>query len=136
MSGPRPITDADSITEEWWQATREARLVLQTCRECNNFQHYPKAVCTNCGSTELEYAKASGRGEVYSFTVIYRAPDPAFDPPYVVGLIRLSEGPVLLSNIVGVKPEEVRCDMTVEVAWEDLPDGRKLPVFTVPAEGE
>lgn len=136
MSGPRPITDADSITEEWWQATREARLVLQTCRECSTFQHYPKAVCTNCGSTDLEYAKASGRGEVYSFTVIHRAPDPAFDPPYVVALIRLSEGPVLLSNIVGVKPEEVRCDMSVEVAWEDLPDGRKLPVFTPPAQGE
>src|SRR5918992_299416 len=114
MSGPRPITDPDSLTGSWWDATRDEQLLLQSCRSCKSFQHYPRALCTNCGAADLEYLKATGRGEIYSFTVVHRAPDPGFDTPYVVALIRLSEGPVLLTNLVGVNPEEIRCDMSVE----------------------
>jgi hypothetical protein len=36
--------------------------------------------------------------------------------------------------VVGCAPEDVACDMRVVVSWEDLPDGRRLPLF-VPAGG-
>ena len=129
-----PISDADSVTREWWDATREKRFVLQTCRVCNHHQHYPRPVCTRCGSVELGYEEASGRGLIYSFTVSHRAPGPEFETPYVVALIKLEEGPIILSNIVDADPESLGCDMPVQVTWEDLPDGRALPKFTISRE--
>ncbi|MCA1833555.1 MAG: Zn-ribbon domain-containing OB-fold protein [Actinomycetota bacterium] len=131
MSDARPVAAADSQTQSWWDATRESRLLVQHCRACGHHQHYPRALCTECGSLDIEDVEASGRGTVYSFTVVHRAPHPAFTPPYVVALVRLEEGPVLLSNIVGADHGDVRCDVRVKVAWEDLPDGRKLPVFSL-----
>jgi uncharacterized OB-fold protein len=129
MTEARPIAEPDDITEFWWDATKEDKLMIQRCRACNHHQHYPRAICTNCASTSLGYVTSEGRGEIYSYTIVHRSPIPAFEPPYIVALVRLAEGPVLLSNIVGIAPDDVRCDMPVEVAWEPLPDGRKLPLF-------
>ena len=126
----RPVAPADAVTAPWWDATRERRLLVQRCRSCGRHQHYPRDVCTSCGALDPEFVEASGRGAVYSFTIVNRAPAPAFEPPYVVALVRLEEGPVLLSNVVGCPPDDVRCDMTVAVVWEDLDDGRRLPMFT------
>jgi len=129
-SEPRPIAPADHITQAWWDATRQRRFLVQRCVTCGHRQHYPRNICTSCGGTELTDDEASGRGTIYSHTTVRRAPHRAFAPPYVVALVRLEEGPVVLSNIVGIEPGEVRCDMVVRLTWEDLPDGRKLPMFT------
>jgi uncharacterized protein len=126
----RPIAPPDAVTAPWWDATRERRLLVQRCAACGYRQHYPRNLCTSCGALGPTFVEASGLGTVYSYTVVNRAPDPAFTPPYVVALVRLEEGPVLLTNLVGCEPAAVRCDMPVAVAWEDLPDGRKLPMFT------
>ena len=125
----RPVAAPDATTQPWWDATRESRFVIQACAACGHRQHYPRAICTACGSTDLGFPEASGRGSVYSFTVVHRGPSPAFEPPYVVALVRLEEGPVLLTTVTGCMPGDVRCDMPVRVAWEDLADGRRLPVF-------
>lgn len=125
MSGP-PI---DAITEPWWAATRERRLVLQSCKRCDGVQHPPRAVCTGCGCAELGWVEASGHGTVDTFTVVERSADPAFDPPYVVARVRLVEGPLMLTNLVGVDHDAVRCDAPVVVAWRAIEDGRALPVF-------
>lgn len=130
MTDARPVASPDPLTQPWWDATREGRLLVQRCRRCGHFQHYPRALCTSCTSIDLDYAEATGRGVVYSFTVLHRSPHPAFEPPYVVALVRLEEGPVVLTNIVGCSPDDVVCDMQVRVDWEKLPDGRRLPVFT------
>jgi uncharacterized OB-fold protein len=130
LTEPRPIAAADHGSQEWWDATREGRFLVQRCAACGHRQHYPRNVCTACGKTDLTFDEASGRGTVYSHTTVRRGPHPAFTPPYVVALVRLAEGPVVLTNIVDVEPDEVRCDMPVRLVWEDLPDGRKLPLFT------
>lgn len=126
MNESRPIAPPDHCTQEWWDATREGRFLVQRCAECGHRQHYPRNICTACGGARLTYDQATGRGTVYSHTTVRRAPHPAFDAPYVVALVRLDEGPLVLTNIVG----EARCDMPVRLVWEDLPDGRKLPLFT------
>lgn len=130
MSEPRPISPADPVTEPWWNATREERFTVQRCNACGHHQHYPRALCAACHSTDLDFVDSSGRGIVYAYTVVQRSPHPAFEAPYVVALVRLDEGPVLMSNIVGCAPDDVRCDMPVTITWEDLPDGRRLPLFT------
>jgi len=74
---------------------------------------------------------SKGRGRVYSYVVYHRAYHPGFekDVPYVVALVELDEGPRLLTNIIGITPEEVTCDMPVEVEWEDIGEGGCLPKF-------
>jgi uncharacterized OB-fold protein len=115
----------------WWDATRERRLALQQCTSCGSCQHYPRALCTSCGADELEWRTASGDGTVYSYTVVYRPPGPsAPEPPYVVALVRLAEGPLVLTNVVGCEPGAVACDRPVTLTWEPLADGRALPLFT------
>lgn len=130
----RPVPAENPTTAPWWEATRDRRLLVQHCRGCGGYQHYPRPVCVACGGEDLEFLPASGEGTVYSFTVVHRAPHPAFTAPYVVALVRLTEGPVLLTRLVDAPVEALACDQRVRVAWHPLPDGRCLPVFT-PSEG-
>lgn len=125
----RPLPEVMPEAAPWWEATRERRLLVQRCLDCGRHQLYPRAICAACHQTRLEFVAASGEGVVYSHSTLHRAP-PGFEAPYVVAIVRLAEGPRLLTRITGCPPEEVRCDMPVEVGWEPLPDGRHLPVFT------
>lgn len=128
MTAP-PLPLEDEVTRPWWDATRERRLVLQRCARCGAYQHYPRPICLACGGDELTFVEAAGTGTVRSYTVVHRAPASAFDPPYVVALVRLAEGPVLTTALVGAEPDGWRCDEPVTVDWRPLPDGRHLPVF-------
>lgn len=130
MNEPRPISPPDRATAPFWDATREHRLVIQRCGRCDHVQHYPRLHCTSCGAPDPEPFEVSGHGTIWSYTVVYRAPGLAFNAPYIVALVRLEEGPVLMTNIVACSIDEVRCDQRVIVTWEDLPDGRALPLFT------
>ena len=122
----------DATTATWWDATRERRLVLQTCQSCAAVQHPPRSVCLACLSEELGWTEASGAAVVDSFTVVHRAPRPDVVAPYVLARVRLAEGPVLLTRIEDVDPTAevpVRCDQSVSLRWAELADGRALPVF-------
>lgn len=127
----RPSPPSTPETAEWWDATRERRLTVQECGACGHRQLYPRAICTRCHDDDLRLLDAAGTGRVESCTVVHRSPDPArFAPPYAVALVRLDEGPVLTTNLVGAPPGSFRCDQPVVVSWEALPDGRHLPLFT------
>ncbi|GGM46003.1 Zn-ribbon domain-containing OB-fold protein [Dactylosporangium sucinum] len=136
MTAPE-VPPADEVTQGWWAATTEHRLVVQSCGACDGVQHPPRALCIHCGSTErLGWRTASGTGTVDSFTVVHRAPRAGIEVPYVVARVRLDEGPILLTRLEGRDPGgEWVVDDRVRVAWADLPDGRALPVFH-PVEGE
>lgn len=128
MTGPEP-PPMDAVTEPWWDATRERRLLLQRCEACPRIQHPPRAVCAGCGSSRLGWLEASGAGIVDAFTVVHRTPRPGFAPPYTVARVRLREGPVVLTNLVG--PGTPGCDDPVALGWRELADGRNLPVFSL-----
>jgi uncharacterized OB-fold protein len=116
-------------TSPWWEATRERRLLVQCCSRCGERQHYPRPFCLACGGEALGWIEASGEAVVWSKTVVHRPARPGLAVPYVVALVRLAEGPVLLSRVVGPGALEVRCDEPVELDFEPLADGRALPVF-------
>lgn len=139
LDGFKPDVPApDEITGPWWEATREHRLVLQTCARCvrenrPGAQHPPRALCVHCGSDELDWAASAGTGVVDACTVVHRAPRPDLAVPYVIARVRLDEGVVLLTRLQEREPDAWRIDDPVRVAWVDLDDGRALPVF-VPHE--
>lgn len=118
----KPLPRATAVSQEFWQAARRHELRLQRCRQCDEHIFYPRVVCPKCLSDGLEWVAVSGRGKVYSFTVVRRAMHPAFraDVPYVYGIVELEEGPRLTTNIVGCRPEDVRVDMAVEVVFDDV----------------
>lgn len=120
----------DEVTAPWWEATREHRLLLQTCTDCDGVQHPPRSLCARCGSTgSLGWREASGAGVVDTFTAVHRSPDPDAPVPYVIARVRLREGPLLLTRLEAAPVEAWAIDDPVSVAWQDLDDGRALPVF-------
>lgn len=121
----------DDVTQPWWDATRDRRLLLQRCTDCSHTQHYPRAVCTSCGAFSLDWIDATGRGWVDSFTVVHRAPHPALDTPYVIARVKLEEGPTILTRIVDTPESELRCDVPVRLQWTEIPGGYQLPVFRI-----
>ncbi len=131
MTTHAPLPAVNSDTEEWWEATRDGRLLVQHCRRCEDFQHYPRPFCLSCRSTDLDFKESTGRGVIYSFSVVHRSPDPGlFEPPYVVALVQLEEGPTLFTSIVDYESDDLYCGQAVAIAWRPLSDGRQLPVFS------
>jgi uncharacterized OB-fold protein len=88
-------------------------------------------VCPNCLASEAQWQPMSGRGQVFSFVVFHRAYHPAWEGkvPYTVALIELDEGPVMLSNVVGVDPAKLAVGLPVAVAFEAVDDSLSIPVF-------
>ncbi len=128
----KPVPVVNPWARPFWDAAREEKLVYQKCKNCNTNIFYPRIACPKCFSEDIEWVEASGRGTIYSCTVVENNPPSAFinDVPYVVAVIKLEEGVQLLSNIVGCDPYEVTCDMPVQVVFEKLNDEFTLPKFT------
>ena len=124
---PRPYQD----TAAYWAAAKDHKFIIQYCTECNEYQFYPRGVCRHCLSSALEWRDASGKGEVYSFSVNHRAPHPGFADkvPFVLAIVELEEGPRMMTNIVDCDPETVRIGMAVSVVFEDVTDEVTLPKF-------
>ena len=106
----------DSDTRPFWEATKRNELLIQYCPQCSTYQFYPRVVCKNCLS-DVEWVVSSGRGTVYSFSVVHKVFNPEFKDkvPYILALISLDEGPRMMTNLIGVAIEDVRIGMSVEV---------------------
>ncbi len=132
MNEVRRLTPQPSPeTQRYWDGCKRHELWLPYCKQCDQHFFYPRAFCPRCFSWEIEWRQASGRGTVYTFAIQYRAYAPGFEPPYVTAIIQLDEGPRLLTNLVDIEPdaEKIRCDMPVEVTFEDVTDEISLPKF-------
>lgn len=127
----KPLPAADPATREYWEAARRGELRLPRCVDCGRFHFYPRTLCPHCGGVNLEWQPGSGYGEVYSLTIVQRAPSPAFenDVPYVVAVIALDEGPHLMSNVVNISPQLVRIGQRVRIGFRSVGEGEALPVF-------
>ncbi len=106
----------------FWEALREHRLELQRCDACGTFRFIPKEICPSCHGRTWTWTPVSGQGTVYTYTVVHRAPMPAYqaDVPYVIAHVELAEGPRVMSNLIDVAPDEVEIGMPVHVVFEDV----------------
>jgi uncharacterized protein len=119
------------ISAPFWEATREERLVLQWCIDCDQPIFFPRDRCPGCIGSALEWRPATGRGTVYAVTVEQRPEisSVASAEPFAVALVELEEGARMMTNVVGCPPADVTVGMAVTVTWEPLSDGRHLPLF-------
>lgn len=132
MTWHLPIADLES--KPYWDATASGRLLIKHCDACGRDFFYPRSHCPTCWSTDTSWKQASGRGRVYTFTIVRQNDLPPFKQrlPYVTAIVELEEGVRLTTNIEGCAPEDVRCDMPVQVAFreEQRDDGSVfLPIF-------
>jgi uncharacterized OB-fold protein len=116
---------------EFYDAAREGRLMVQRCVGCGALRFPAYEICSKCNSTRSEWVQVSGRGTVYSFNIMHQLYHPGFatEVPYAVVVVELDEGCKFISNLLGVKPHEIKCGMAVEVAFEKLSDSVSLPKF-------
>lgn len=126
---PIPLPVPTPYSEPYWDGCRRGELVVQHCRDCGHYVFIPQAACTKCLSSDLEWTATSGRGTVYSYTIVYRPQQPAFEVPYVVGIIEMEEGWYTLTNIIDCEIEAVHIGMPVEVQFQRMSDEITLPMF-------
>jgi uncharacterized OB-fold protein/acyl dehydratase len=124
---PRPAINRDNAF--FWEGIDRAELLIQRCASCGRLRHPPGPMCPSCRSLEWDTVVSSGRGSVYSFVVPHHPQVAAFEYPYVVALVQLEEGTRLVSNVVGVEPEDVHVGMPVAVEFVAVDDELTLPQF-------
>lgn len=107
----------------------EDKLRLPVCEACEATHLYPRTRCPRCGG-RLGWREASGRARLASWSVVHRAPSPAFatDVPYVVALVRLEEGPQMMARLVDA-PAALRAGMPLGLRFATMPGGERRPVF-------
>ena len=128
---PKPTPRPAPESVPYWEAAKQHRLEIPHCDSCDGWWFPPSRTCPHCLSANVGFKRASGRGKVFSFVMYDRVYHPSFveEVPYVVALVELEEGPRMISNIVGVPPEDVRCDMPVTVVFDDVSEGVTVPKF-------
>lgn len=119
--------------DEFWQWTAAGELRLQRCAQCSEIAWPVVSVCDVCHSSELHWAKMSGRGKLVSWCTFerdyYRGVLPI---PWDTILVELEEGALFISNPQGFSWPEMVAGMPVELAFiacEDSKGKFSLPVF-------
>jgi uncharacterized OB-fold protein len=122
------------VSEPFWEGCRRGEFLLQRCTSCGSTQFYPRTICASCRGRDLAWTAATGAGKIVSYTVVRRAISEAFAArvPYVVAIVRLAEGPQLMSHIVDCDPGAVRVGAQVALGFDDLGEV-SLPVFRLSA---
>ena len=125
MDFSRPLPQPTPVTQPFWDALREHRVVIQRCRECGAHVYYPRAACSACWSPDLDWVEVSGRGEVHTFTIARAPTAPHFrdEVPQIIALVELDEGVRLTTTLPGLRPEDVRVGLAVEPRFDDVPGG-------------
>lgn len=122
----------DTWTEPFWQAAKAERLTACQCGACGHFRMPPTAFCPSCQSQKVNWPTLPGTGTVFSFAICNKSPFPDVpDFVYVPVVVDLDGAPGarLVSNLVGMPAEDVVIGMRVQVDWNDIRDGWKLPIF-------
>jgi uncharacterized protein len=121
----------DQETQPFWDATQQGELLLQQCAACEHTYFYPRPFCPRCWSEDVSWLPASGRGSVYTWSVVHRNDLPPFPGrvPYVAAIVELEEGPRMMTNVVGCDLDALRVGMPVEVTFEEETDDITLPRF-------
>lgn len=135
MTTARYVPPEDPESADYWEAARQGALLIRRCEACGNAQLYPPGRCRRCHSARVHGERSVGRGTVYTYTVVRRAPSRAWldAVPYVLALIDLEEGVRILANVIDVPVEAVAIGMPVTVRFVELDERVSLPVFAPPA---
>jgi uncharacterized OB-fold protein len=120
-------------TTGFWQGVARQVLLFKWCNACARHYHPRRIICPQCSSTRLAWKPASGKGKVYSYSEVHRAPTKAFakGAPYTVGLIETVEGVHFFCRIFSGNGTSIAVDAPATLEFRELENGHRLPVFVV-----
>src|ERR1051325_1988968 len=115
----KPVPELTPVNQPFWDSAKAGKLVMQKCKDCGTWIFCPRPVCGDCASDKLEWVELSGKGKIFSFTVIREVVGQALrgfgpDIPYVTAWIDLDEGPRFCSNIIDSPIDKVKIGMDVQ----------------------
>ena len=120
-----PAPPVNPETKPFWDGAAAGKLMLKRCRACGQPHHYPRAMCPFCFSDQTEWTQASGRGVIYSFSVMRRVP-----APFALAYVTLDEGVTMMTNIVDCDLDAIRIGQRVQVIFKPTDAGPPVPTFT------
>ncbi len=125
----KPLPKPTETSRPFWDAAKRHQLQLQQCGGCKAYVYYPRDRCPHCLSEKLDWKPVSGKGKVYSYTVVRRAATRSFaDKPYILAIVELDEGPRMTTNIEAA-PERIKIGMPVNVWFDDVTPEKTLVKF-------
>ncbi|HVM99229.1 MAG TPA: Zn-ribbon domain-containing OB-fold protein [Caulobacteraceae bacterium] len=129
----RVLPDPTPETQHFWDGTKAGELRLQRCADCTHSYFPPRPFCPKCGSRNVEVYRASGKGVLWSYVINHRPRPDLGTEPHSIAVVKLAEGPQMMTNIVGCPqtPEALVLDMPVEVTFQDF--GKATLPFFKPA---
>ena len=132
MAGP-PLPRPTPMTAPFWDGCRAHELRLQRCDNCGAHRFYPSAACHKCASEHYIWVPVTGRGTVYTWTVIRRALDPVWAArvPFTVVVVAVDVPgrPLIPGTLLDCAPDAVTAEMPVEIFFQDLNDEITLPCW-------
>jgi uncharacterized OB-fold protein len=114
-----------------WESIRAHQMALQKCASCGSMHYPPSPVCPKCLCQDQTWTTLGGQGVIMSWAVFHRAYLPAYPPPYNVIVVKLVEGPLMVSNLEGAEPLGSWIGQSVKLVYVTLPDGLILPRFVL-----
>jgi hypothetical protein len=111
-------------TRPFWDAAREGRFLVPFCAACGRAHWYPRAICPFCAGDKVEWREASGKGTIYTFSVMRRVKE-----PYAIAHVTLAEGPTMLTNIVNCDFDKLHIGQPVAVVFQETEGGPPVPMF-------
>jgi hypothetical protein len=119
---PAPVVTVE--TQKFWDAARAGRFTVPFCAACGNAHWYPRAICPFCDSGSIEWREASGKGTIYTFSVMRRAKE-----PYAIAYVTLAEGPTMMTNIVDCDFDALHIGQPVTATFASTENGPPVPMF-------
>lgn len=124
---PQPFEEA----LPFWESLKRSELRIQKCQDCSELSHPPKAMCASCHSFRMGWELMSGRGAVFSYIVTRQPIHPALVgyTPFATVQVQLEEGPIVVSNVIDVPPDEIRIGLSVRATFVPANDDVTLLYF-------
>ncbi len=117
--------DTNPEMKPYWEGLAEGKFQVRRCNACGKTHWYPRALCPFCFSDRTEFVPASGRGTIYSLSVMQRA-----EVPYAIAYVTLEEGPTMMTNIVDCDFASLKIGQAVKVVLKPTNGGPPVPMFT------
>jgi len=112
-------------TQHFWDAAKDGKLLIKKCATCGEVHFYPRPFCPFCFSDKVEWQEASGRGTIYTYSVMRRTP-----VPYAIAYVELAEGPRIMTNIVDCDLDAITVGQAVRLVFKPSEGGPPVPMFT------
>jgi uncharacterized protein len=119
------------LAHDFYSYCKQHELRFQKCLRCGQWRHVPREMCPDCGSFDYEWAKSSGKGQVFSWATTDQPMLPQFADavPYTIAIVELEEGVRMATWVVDVPPDELSIGLPVVVVFDDVTSAVTLPKF-------